>query len=86
MTSKRAKADVIQRDQGYQEAKAHLLGEIVPAETPDTGCCFSKIPYLPSLECCFYLFCCCCCVKKSTINSKQNYMNRFTKWMQVVCD
>lgn len=59
----------------YEEAKAHLLGDIVPAEAPPS-CCLVRC-----FKCClFYSFCCCCCATSEKQNTKANFMRRFTKW------
>ena len=68
----------MEKQQQYEEAKAKLLGKIVPAEPPASCCC------LRGFKCClFYAFCCCCCLPAQRANTRENYMRRFQKWMNV---
>jgi|TARA_B110000305_G_C19403782_1_gene621582 hypothetical protein len=63
----------------YKAAREQLLEDIVPKEdfSSKAGCAWKTC-------CCFYyLFCCCICCEKSKTVTKQTFVKRFEKWINV---
>ena len=65
--------------QNYQAAREQMLEDIVPHEdyNAKTSCLFRTC-------CCFYyMFCCCICCEKSKSVTKQTFVKRFEKWLNI---
>ena len=65
--------------QNYQAAREQMLDDIVPHEdyNAKTSCLFRTC-------CCFYyMFCCCICCEKSKSVTKQTFVKRFEKWLNI---
>lgn len=62
----------------YKEAREALLNDIVPKEeSVQTSCLFRTC-------CCFYYACCCCIFcEKSKVVTKQTFVKRFEKWLNL---
>jgi len=66
-------------NQNYKAAREQLLEDIVPHEdyNAKTSCLFRTC-------CCFYyMFCCCICCEKSKSVTKQTFVKRFEKWLNI---
>ena len=60
------------------QGRSVVLDEIIPMEkTAKTSCLFRTC-------CCFYYgFCCCLCCEKSKAVTKQTFVKRFEKWLNI---
>ena len=72
------KAKEKQQKADYEEAREVLLNKVVPDEeiAPPSWkwrlCC-----------CCYYLFCLHCCFEKNKSVTKENFVKRFGKWVNM---
>ena len=63
----------------YQSARDALLEDIVPSEDRKAGTsCMFRLCCL-----CYYSFCCCLCCEKSKAVTKQTFVKRFEKWLNL---